>query len=194
MRLLSNPRAASRPRLLLPVLIALLGLGAATGCVMQPSFAAKTTTADGVVVEVPMTPEPQVITDDVVTISKLVLMPLALDKEGKTKGIGIAIQVSFVKGARPVSVMVDDVSDEPILNLVSDANPKLTGENHWNMLTAPHSPMDEYAKWVMSLDNTIRVYRFTIKLADGTTHVLRYPIFVPQRAKAMIRYQLGVTL
>jgi hypothetical protein len=160
---------------------------------MQPSFSAKTTTADGVMVEVPLTPNPQVVEDDVMSVRKLVLTPVPLDREGKTRGLALAIQIVFAKGKTPLSILVDDVSDEPILSIVNDPHPKLNDEHHWNMLTAPHSPVDEYAKWVMTLDNTIRVYRFTVKLADGSTHVLRYPIFIPTRGKAIIRYELGVT-
>lgn len=160
---------------------------------MQPSYSAKTTTADGVLVEVPLTADPQVVSDDAMNIKKLVLTPIPLDKEGKIRGLALGIQIVFEKGVTPVSIQVDDVSDEPILMVTTDLHPKLTAERHWNVLTAPHSPLDEYAKWVMTLDNTIRVYRFTVKLADGSTHVLRYPIFVPQRGKAIIRYELGVT-
>lgn len=160
---------------------------------MQPSFSVKTTTGDGVLMEVPLTSEPQVVADDVMNVKKLVLTPMPIDKEGKIRGLALAIQIVFVKGATPVFIQVDDVSDEPILRVATDPHPTLTKENHWNTLTAPHSPMDEYSKWVMTLDNTIRVIRFTVKLADGSTHVLRYPIFVPQRGKAIIRYELGVT-
>jgi len=36
------------------------------------------------------------------------------------------------------------------------------------------------------------VYRFTVLLKDGTTHVLLRPIFVPAPMKDFIRSQLGI--
>jgi hypothetical protein len=185
-----DPRAPGRvpvPPFLLLVLLA------APGCLMQPSFSAKTTTADGVLIEVPLTMSPPVIKDDAITVNKVVFTPWTVDKEKNIKGLALAFQLAFAKGQKPVSVQVDDVSDEPILNVFNDPKPVLTDKAHWNAVTVPHNPADEYAKWMLNLDNTIKVYRFTVKMADGSTHVLRYPIYVPSNMKAFMRSQLGVT-
>jgi hypothetical protein len=126
-------------------------------------------------------------------VNKVVFTPWTVDKEKNIKGLALAFQLAFAKGQSPVSVQVDDVSDEPILNVFNDPKPVLTDKRHWNGLTKPHNPADEYTKWMLNLDNTIKVYRFTVKLADGSTHVLRYPIYVPANMKAFMRTQLGVT-
>jgi hypothetical protein len=94
-------------------------------------------------------------------------------------------------GAKPVAVAVDDVTDMPILSIITDNAPVLTKDNVWNNVSLPHHPVDEYAKWMLTLENSIRVYRFTVKMADGTTHVLWYPIFVPTNMKSFMRGQLG---
>jgi len=181
------PRTASRGLVALLAAAAALGL---VGCLMRPSFAAKITTADGVLIEVPLSTQMPEVSDDAMTVNKLLFTPWTMDK---SKGLAIAFQVAFKAGAKPVTIAVDDVSDEPILNVYTDRAPVLSSKGNWNAVTPPHNPADEYAKWIMTLDNTIKVYRFTVKLADGTTHVLRYAIFVAGPIKGYMRSQLGVT-
>ncbi len=157
---------------------------------MQPSFSAKTTTADGVVIEVPMSRTPLVIEDDAISVKRVLFTPVKVDKVSE---ITILFQLEFQKGLKPVLITVDDVSDDPILNVMTVKDPPLSDKNHWNAASPPHNPADEYAKWMLTLDNTIKVYRFTVKLADGTTHVLRYPVYVPGMMKGYMRAQMGVT-
>ncbi len=186
----SNPGPVSRrphPRLAILAAAVLLG---APGCLMQPSFSAKTTTADGVVIEVPMSRTPLVIEDDEMKVNRVLFTPVKVDK---AFALAILFQVEFQKGLKPVLATVDDVSDEPILNVLTVKDPPLTDKNHWNAASPPHNPADEYAKWMLTLDTTIKVYRFTVKLSDGTTHVLYYPVYVPGMMKNVMRAQMGVT-
>jgi hypothetical protein len=157
---------------------------------MQPSFSAKTTTADGVVIEVPMSRTPLVIEDDDLKVNRVLFTPVKVDK---AFALTILFQLEFHKGQKPVLITVDDVSDEPILNVLTVKDPPLTDQNHWNAASPPHNPADEYAKWMLTLDTTIKVYRFTVKLNNGTTHVLYYPVYVPGMMKNVMRAQMGVT-
>jgi hypothetical protein len=157
---------------------------------MQASYAVKMTTADGTDVEVPLSAGSPEIGDDAIDIVKLQFTPWPMDKG---KGMAIGFDVLFKSGAKPVAIAVDDVSDEPILSVYTDKEPKLTPKHHWIAVSPAHNAADEYAKWLLTLDNSIKVYRFTIKLADGSTHVLRYPLFVPAQMKGFMRTELGVT-
>ncbi len=155
---------------------------------MQANFSANITTGDGVQMEVPLTTAPAQVGDDSVVVKRFQFAPWTM---GTGKGLAFAFQLQFKHGAEPAEVAVDDVSDTPILNIFNDKAPILVKDT-WNAVTPPHNPADEYAKWIMSLENSVKVYRFTVKLKDGTTHVLRYPVFAPANMKAFMRTQLGV--
>ena len=156
---------------------------------MQASYSANVTTADGVQIEVPLSREPIVIEDSAVSIKRFLYQPLPLDKG---KGLAFAFMLEFKGGAKPVAIEVDDVSDMPILSVHTDNAPKLSNKNEWSAGTAPRPATDDLVKWLMTLENSVKVYRFTVKLADGTTHVLRYPVFAPGPMKAYMRSQLGL--
>ena len=56
-----------------------------------------------------------------------------------------------------------------------------------------HFPVDENtAKWLFELENSIRVYRFTILTARRHTWVLYEGASYPGYAKTYIRQQLGL--
>jgi hypothetical protein len=171
---------------------AALGVLAATaGCLIQPSFSVAVTTADNVKLEVPLGPNKMDVEDDAINVKRFQFTPWKMD-EGK--GMAYALVLEFKKGAIPADIQVDDVSEDPILRIMGDSSPKFRAGTHgWEALSQPFHPADEHAKWVMTLDNGVKTYRFTVKLTDGSTHVLYYPIFVPATAKAFMRAQLGVT-
>jgi hypothetical protein len=179
------PSAVSR---ILPGALAAVSLAMA-GCLLQANYSASVTTADGVQIEVPLSRDPVVIDDGTVSVKRFQFAPLPLDKG---KGLGFAFMLGFKEGTRPVAIAVDDVSDTPILSVYTDNAPKLSNKNTWSGGSPPRAPADDLVKWLMTLENCVKVYRFTVKLADGTTHVLRYPIFAPAAMKAYMRAQLGV--
>jgi hypothetical protein len=162
---------------------------AAAGCLLQASYSANVTTADGVQIEVPLSLGKADIEDGVVSVKNFQFTPWKIEKG---KGLAFAFQLEFKEGAKPVSVAVDDITDLPILSVYTDNAPLLLKKTIWSGVSPAHSAADEYVKWIMTLDNTVKVYRFTVKLADGTTHVLRFPIFVPANMKGFMRAQLGV--
>jgi hypothetical protein len=59
-------------------------------------------------------------------------------------------------------------------------------------VTTASLPVSDRYKFLLDLDNTIKVYRFTFRLQDGTVHVVRVPIPVPAEMKLMIRTRLGI--
>jgi len=178
------PRAARRA---LAWALSAAALGAA-GCLMQASYSANVTTADGVQIEVPLSREAVVVEDDAVSVKNFRFTPLAM--EGG-KGLAFGFELEFRQGARPVAISVEDVSDLPILGVYSDNAPAFAKKDIWRAISPPHSAADPLVGWLMTLDNTVKVYRFTVKLSDGTTHVLRYPIVAPAQMKAIMRTNLG---
>ena len=160
------------------------------GCLMQASYSVKVTSADGVDMEVPLSMKWELNTgDDAVAVRNFRLVPLIKDLD---KAMGYFFELEFLKGARPVSIVVDDDSEAPILGLIVDKSPKLVRTNFWQAASPPYNPNDEHMTWVQTLDNSVRVFRFTVVLTDGTTHVLRMPFFVPGPTKQMFRAELGL--
>jgi len=162
-------------------------LGAA-GCLMQASYSANVTTADGAQIEVPLSREAVVVDDGAVGVKSFRFEPVAV--EGG-KGLAFGFELEFHPGVKPVSIVVDDVSDQPILSVYADNAPAFAKKDIWRALSPPHGAADPLVGWLSTLDNTVKVYRFTVKLSDGTTHVLRYPIFAPAQMKAIMRANLG---
>ncbi|HEY5079568.1 MAG TPA: hypothetical protein VII43_06955 [Opitutaceae bacterium] len=179
---------APAPRILA---VALAGLTLSiSGCLLQADYSIKITTGDNVVMEVPVTSTTMLNTgDEAMKVVNFRFVPLSKDQQ---KAMGYLFEVDFLGGNRPTSIVVDDVSDQPILNVIEDPAPKLFNSVHWVGTSKPYNPADEHMNWVSSLDNGVRVFRFTVKMKDGTTHVLRLPILMPANTKMIFRAELGI--
>jgi hypothetical protein len=164
---------------------ALLGLA---GCVVQQDVSVRVTTADGKVIDLPLTTAPTPVTDGVVTVQSLQIAPWDVDKEkGKAKTLAFTFVVQFKEGTAPARIDIEDVTEAPILPIFEDRNPKIVKNNLWGAVSSPVGPHDEHVNWLLTLDNSVRVYRFTVKLADGSVHVLYKPIFLSAPMKNYIR-------
>lgn len=93
-------------------------------------------------------------------------------------------------GPPPRSIRVEDVSEEAAHVLVEDAKPEIKGQE-WTGVSAQFAFADPELKWVGYLDESFRVFRFTVVRADGTTVVLHEPLMVPAFFKTMLRHALG---
>ncbi len=121
-----------------------------------------------------------------VTVVQADLMPSA-DK----KRISYVFEF-MVKGSLEVrEVMVQDMTDDPIQVLAHDAAPVLA-KNHWKFTTPALDPKAHGMEWLIQLDETIRVFRFTVTLGDGTKVVLDQPAVEPVIIKQLIRKMLGI--
>lgn len=180
-------RSLLRPLLVSGALAAALMMG---GCLLKPDFSVVVTSADGVQMEVPLSSAPIQAEDGPVKLLNLQFAPWKMEKG---TGIAFSMGLEFKNGAKPTSILLEEDTEEPILPLLTDNNPKLGKGDRWLGVSQAFYPTDEHVNWVMTLDNGVRVYRVTVKLADGTTHVLRTPIFVPAASKAFMRTQLGVS-
>ena len=159
---------------------------------MQASYSVNVTTADGVTLEVPLSAKfeigPSAI-DDQVEVKNFRFVTLRVEPV-RTMAYEFALQ--FKKGSKPVSIVVDDDTEDRIWSLYEDTAPKLLKGGIWVATTPGFNPNEERMNWLNSLDNGVRVLRFTVTLTDKSVHVLRLPIFVPGQAKAIFRAELGV--
>jgi hypothetical protein len=161
-----------------------------SGCVVSPDVSARVTTADGQVVDLPLTSAPTPITDGVVTVQSIQIGPWEV-KDGKAKTLAFTFVVQFQQGTAPAVITVEDVTEAPIIPIYEDRNAKIVKDNLWGAVSSPVGPHDAHVNWLLTLDNSIRVYRFTVKLTDGTKHVLLKPIFMSGGMKAYVRSVLS---
>lgn len=94
-------------------------------------------------------------------------------------------------GAAVKRVQVEDVSEEAAaFPLIDDQAPKLTG-NRWQADSATVRAGEAHLTWVLTIQATMRVYRFTITDTAGKRtemlHVAGYPDFM----KTVIRQKWG---
>jgi hypothetical protein len=176
---MNTPFAAKRI-LVAASLVAFLG---ASGCVMEQNYDARVTTAEGEVIEVPLAPHPVNETDGVVTLFLFQYAPMTLP-DG-TKRLEIKFDAGFVKGAQPARIVVRDISEAPIMTILDDRSPAMDGAV-WRGKTVPLGAADDALKFMTNIDNSIRIYRFTFTLVDGSVHVLTLPIMVPGYLKEAI--------
>lgn len=94
-------------------------------------------------------------------------------------------------GRPPRRIKVEDVTDESAVLLVDDTNPKLT-ENIWRMLSEPMAFDDKRVKWVLTIDEGLRFYRFTVEKDNGQTVQLLQAGPAPAQIKAGIRNLMGL--
>jgi hypothetical protein len=98
----------------------------------------------------------------------------------------------LAKGSLTVKhVMVEDLTEDPVRLVADDPAPKLVG-GKWQLTTPVLDPADPMFEWLVQLDDSIRVYRFTVTLADGTQVVLKQPAMFPIFEKQLIRKMLGM--
>lgn len=98
----------------------------------------------------------------------------------------------FVNTAEPPrSIKVEDVSDDQPVLLAESTNPEI--RNHeWRDISRTLTMDDPAMKWLTYLDQSFRIFRFTVVLADGRTVVLHDGVMVPGYGKAMLRHLMGL--
>jgi len=89
------------------------------------------------------------------------------------------------------SIRVEDVSDEKTNLMLEDLDPKLD-HGSWVKVSRMYKGGERELSWVEHLDNSMRVFRFTVVKQDGTTTVLDQGWMVPGWAKVPMRAALGL--
>jgi hypothetical protein len=157
-----------------------------TGCMSTGEVIAMVPLADGTKLQVPMSgrgPQPTQTDDAQVTAATF---DLQAAEHTLTYHLGFKLR-------RPATVqhvqVADLAGDKPIV-IVDDSAPKLTNDE-WRSSVEPWPANDARLQWLYTVENSIRVYRFTIDLADGRHVVLDQAQIVPAFGKEQIRRQLG---
>jgi hypothetical protein len=176
-----NTPSASNRTLAAAALAALL---VASGCLMEQNYDARVTTAEGEVIDVPLAPHPIDVTDGVVRVYMFQYAPMTTS-DG-LKRLEIECEAGFYNGAKPARVLVRDISEAPIMTVFDERNPTLVQGKVWLGKTGPLGPSDDLLKFMANIDNSIRIYRFTFTLVDGSVHVLTVPVIVPGFLKEAI--------
>lgn len=116
------------------------------------------------------------------------LLPLG---DGSLKKVFYYFEFVDSSGAVPRSVRIEDVTDEKPMFITEDKAPKLI-DNHWVGRSEQLDAASPLLGWVRYLDDSMRVYRFTIETADGRKLILNQAWSVPAWFKAAMRKTLGV--
>jgi hypothetical protein len=113
------------------------------------------------------------------------------DPKAKRLQMGFAFSAD---GAPPFKhVRVEDMSEEKPILLVDDAAPHLKS-GVWIGRSPSFAADAPEVHWVTYLDDSFKVYRFTITLNDGRTIVLHQGFMVAGFMKAMLRQVLGMKI
>jgi hypothetical protein len=119
------------------------------------------------------------------------ILQVALNPSSNKKDVVYTFEFSAKNGLVPTHVLIEDLTETPIKVVADDPAPKLK-DGHWKLDTPVLDPKDPTFEWLVQLDDTIRVYRFTITLADGRQVVLRQPQMFPVFMKQLIRVMTGI--
>ena len=166
------------------LLVAALFAGCATG-----DYAYVMTISSGERIHIPLEKgSPAMASSGDVTIAHAALIPTG-DKDRKEVRYLFAL---IYKANKPVkSIHIEDVSEEKSIVMLDDQAPEIT--NHkWSATSKPFTGEDAAVGWIAHLDNTMRVFQFTITATDGTKTVLNQGWMVPGWAKVPMRFALGM--
>jgi hypothetical protein len=110
---------------------------------------------------------------------------LAPGADEKTEVIYI-FGISVPNGSKLKRVRVDDISEEQNGTLIDDTNPWVDGDR-WVGRTAPKKSDDPLFKWVFTVTNSLRVYRFIVTDSTGHQVVMYHVVGYPDFRKNMLR-------
>jgi hypothetical protein len=87
-------------------------------------------------------------------------------------------------------VRVEDVSDEIASVMVDDNQPALD-QGRWHGTSRPFEKGEPTVAWMVTVTNTLRVFRFTVTFADGREVGISQGAMFPAGLKAGIRAAWG---
>lgn len=109
----------------------------------------------------------------------------------KTKQAAYVFGFHLKQGGTPRSVKIEDVTDDAAVVMVADEHPKIEA-GRWTWRGEPFTIDFSNSRWLFEIDNSIRVYRFTIVTSDNRSLVMHEAFNYPPFVKTAIRQQLGL--
>jgi hypothetical protein len=114
-----------------------------------------------------------------------------LDLSPDKKHVIYAFKFLVKNGVAPKRVTVTDLTDDPAELLIDDRDPHLQ-DRRWLAPRIPRDGHEPALAWLHTVDDSMRIYRLTVTLADGTVAVLDQPVSYPGFLKAAILKTIGV--
>jgi hypothetical protein len=101
------------------------------------------------------------------------------------------------KGRAPLRILVEDVSGDTPVVVVDDRHPRLEKDKggvprFWKRIIPLGKTSDPANQWLSDDDETVKVYRYTVTAADGTTTSLLQAAIYPPPMKDLFRKVLGM--
>ena len=134
-------------------------------------------------------------------------MPLpASDADGKVEVAGINMEPGFLantyalfnsfavtirRGSPPVSVKVEDVSEETARQLIDDAAPRVDANGAWSGRTPGVLIGRETIPWLYEPGDTTKVFRIRIGFADGAESIYLQPAVFSEGFKRAVLGQVA---
>jgi len=100
-------------------------------------------------------------------------------------------RIAFFGDAVPESIKIEDVSENKALLMVQDTKPAMVGRE-WHYVCEPVGLDDVSAKWIHDIDDSFRIYLFTVTLKDGQVIPVYHAALYPGFLKIHLRRELGV--
>ncbi len=123
------------------------------------------------------------------SVLRIDIAGIILDAPAKKAAYGATI---FFKGTNvPKTVVMEDITDEAPLQLMNDQNATLNAAHTWRQTSTYRELSDPRFKWTQAIDNSVRVYRFTITLTDGRTLEYRQATMYGSYTKEALRKGMG---
>ena len=105
--------------------------------------------------------------------------------------------VNDKKGRVPRRILVEDLSGDTPIVVVDDRHPKLENDKngvprYWKWIVSVGKATNPDIQWLADEDETVKVYRYTVTAADGTTTSLLQAAIYPPPMKDIFRKALGM--
>ena len=104
----------------------------------------------------------------------------------KRKELTYSFRIQVKNGASLTSVKIEDVSDEQAQLLVDDTQPKLT-KAEWVGYATPKKLADRNLRWVLSDQDSIRIYRFIVTMNTEKKTVMYQAVTHSRNFKTFLR-------
>ena len=157
------------------------------GCMMQPTVSMELTINGGEKYEVQFGNKGIVKTED--SIVRIDIAGLVVDAASQKSSN--AAEIFFKGKAAPKTIMMEDITDDHPVRLIYDDHPTLNANHAWKQTSSYKDLADERFTWLTVIDNSVRVYRFTVVTDDGESHEYRQATMYASYAKEAIRKAMG---
>lgn len=114
-----------------------------------------------------------------------------MEVNAAAKAVNYVFDFTVSDGRPPRNVTVEDVTDSDAVMMAEDDRPSLA-DKHWHFVSPSMTSTDSSLGWLLNIEQTMRIYRFTVVTADGRKVVLYQAEPYSQPLKSAIRKSMGM--